>query len=295
VLLLASTWIVVGVSLAGAGSAVVSAGRSGFTVLGLLALSAWAGSRRPASAPASASTPAPPRLRPWQIVVLAGSGVTLYTICSTVAIALAGPVLPALVIALTPAAVLLAESVMDRVLPPPVAVLGTVVAIVGALLFVIPRLDGSSGPDVVLGTLAAVVAMGATAFYGIAFARMNRAYRGPLATRLLPVFALGAAPLVLWAAVSVATGATLTWTTVGLLAVLGIVIYVPVYLLQHRILLTAGASYTALLGLGVPPLVGVVSALTGLAAVPVPLQVVGIVSTVVGMGIVIGGTLRRAA
>lgn len=306
-------------SLAGADTAVVSAGRSGFTVLGLLALTTWSsGSARVAgrtrigagvgtgngtntgtgtdtdTGTGTGSGSALP-LRARQLVVLAGSGVTLYTVCSTVAIALAGPVLPALVIAMTPAVVLLAESLMNRVIPPVVTLLGTGVAIVGALLFVVPRLGGTSGPDVVLGTLFAVLAMAATAFYGIAFARMNRAYRGPMASRILPVFALGAVPLVLWAVVSVWSGAAVTWSTVGLLAVLGIVIYVPVYLLQHRILLTAGASYTALLGLGVPPLVGLVSAVTGLATVPVPLQVVGIAGTVLGMAIVIGGTLRRTS
>ncbi|WIB13544.1 DMT family transporter [Curtobacterium sp. MCPF17_052] len=194
-----------------------------------------------------------------QLSVLAASGVTIYTICSTLAIAFAGPVLPTLIIALTPAVVMVAEGILARTVPPSATIIGTAIAVTGALLYVMPRLHRSVGGDVALGLMFAVLAMSATAFYGVYFARVNREYRGALAARLFPIFALGAAPLVLWAGYSVIRGATMTWSTVGLLALLGTVVYVPVYLLQHRILLTAGASYAATLGLGVPPVVGIAS------------------------------------
>ena len=61
----------------------------------------------------------------------------------------------------------------------------------------------------------------------------------------------------------------------------------PVYLLQHNIIVTVGASYSAMLGLAVPPLVGIGSALLHLAAAPMPLQLLGLSITILGMGLVI--------
>jgi drug/metabolite transporter (DMT)-like permease len=290
VVLLASTWLIVGASLHEASTAVVSAGRTVFTVGGLVALTGWLSAR---AATTAARTPAPDvrsatdPYRWWQLVLLALSGVSAYTVFSTVAIGFAGPVLPTLVMALTPAAVLIAESVMARTAPPLSTCVGTVLAIGGALLYVLPRLGGTLGGDVVIGTVFALAAMGSMAFYGVFFARVNRRHVGPMAPRILPVFAVGSIPLVLWAATAIIGGERVSWNVVGMLAVLGVVVYVPVYLLQHRLILTAGASYAALLGLAVPPLVGVGSALLHLASVPVPTQFVGVLVTVVGMALVI--------
>ena len=290
VVLLASTWLIVGASLHEASTAVVSAGRTVFTVGGLVALSGWL-SARAATTAARTSAPdvrsATDPYRWWQLVLLALSGVSAYTVFSTVAIGFAGPVLPTLVMALTPAAVLIAESVMARTAPPLSTCVGTVLAIGGALLYVLPRLGGTLGGDVVIGTVFALAAMGSMAFYGVFFARVNRRHVGPMAPRILPVFAVGSIPLVLWAATAIIGGERVSWNVVGMLAVLGVVVYVPVYLLQHRLILTAGASYAALLGLAVPPLVGVGSALLHLASVPVPAQFVGVLVTVVGMALVI--------
>jgi drug/metabolite transporter (DMT)-like permease len=290
VVLLASTWLIVGASLHEASTAVVSAGRTVFTVGGLVALTGWLSAR---AATTAARTPAPDvrsatdPYRWWQLLLLALSGVSAYTVFSTVAIGFAGPVLPTLVMALTPAAVLIAESVMARTAPPLSTCVGTVLAIGGALLYVLPRLGGTLGGDVVIGTVFALAAMGSMAFYGVFFARVNRRHVGPMAPRILPVFAVGSIPLVLWAATAIIGGERVSWNVVGMLAVLGVVVYVPVYLLQHRLILTAGASYAALLGLAVPPLVGVGSALLHLASVPVPTQFVGVLVTVVGMALVI--------
>jgi len=290
VVLLASTWLIVGASLHDASAAVVSAGRTVFTVGGLSALSWWLTARATSS---TARTPAPdvPRAsepyRWWQLVLLALSGVSVYTVCSTVAIAFAGPVLPTLVLALTPATVLIAESIMTRAAPPLSTGIGTVLAVGGAVLYVLPRLDGTLGGDVLVGTVSAFAAMGSMAFYGVFFARVNRGHVGPMAPRILPVFAVGSIPLVLWAAIAVIGGEQVRWNVVGLLAVLGVVVYVPVYLLQHRIILTAGPSHAALLGLAVPPLVGLGSALLHLVSVPVPTQLVGVLVTVLCMTLVI--------
>ncbi|MGA7207161.1 MAG: hypothetical protein WBX27_21315, partial [Specibacter sp.] len=46
-------------------------------------------------------------------------------------------------------------------------------------------------------------------------------------------------------------------------------------------------SYAALLGLGVPVLVGIGSALLGLAGFPAPVQIAGMALTLLGMALVI--------
>ena len=293
VVLLASTWLIVGASLQGASTAVVSAGRTIFTVGGLLALSWWAANRSAVNVTANTHAPDSGRRKPtpyrrWQLLLLAVSGVSAYTVFSTIAISFAGPVLPTLVLSLTPAVVLTTETLMTHTAPPMSTTIGTVLAICGAMLYVLPRLNGTLDGDVLIGTLFSLAAMGSMAFYGIYFARVNRHYHGPMAPRILPIFAIGSIPLVLWAVGAVVGGALVSWSAIGMLAVLGIAIYVPVYLLQHRILLTAGASYSALLGLAVPPLVGIGSALLHLAALPLPTQLIGILATALGMALVVG-------
>ncbi|MFD3448444.1 hypothetical protein ACFDTO_28000 [Microbacteriaceae bacterium 4G12] len=304
VVLLAATWLVVGASLREASPAVVAAGRTAFTVAGLAALTAWlsardvAPSRAYPAAPGSAAAARRSAARPYrrgEVLLLAGTGVSAYTVFSTVAIDLAGPVLPTLVLALTPAAVLAGESALARTVPTVRTIAGTALAVSGAVAYVLPRLTGTLGRDVALGSVFALAAMLSMAFYGLSFARVNRGYRGPMAPRILPVFAVGSVPLLAWATVAVAGGERVGWVTAGLLALLGIGIYVPVYLLQHRIIVDAGASYAALLGLATPPLVGVSSALLHLAAVPGPVQISGIALTVVGMAVVLARGGRGSA
>ncbi|WP_435749034.1 DMT family transporter [Microbacterium sp. PMB16] len=282
VVLLAATWVIAGLALQGAGVGVVSAGRTGFAALGLLLLVLL--SHRGGARSGSAEPPLPTRRYSWwQLGVLSVTGVAGYTLLSTLAIALAGPTIPSLILALSPVVVLLLESALTRVRVRPLVLLATVVAIVGAVLYVVPRLGGAAAPGVVWGVLAAVGAMLSMSAYGLYFAHVNRGYRGPMTPRILPIFALGSVPLVLWAVVEVTGGGRVELITLAALALLGLGIYVPAYLVQHRIILTAGPSYAALLGLAVPPLVGVASAAFGLSALPQPLQVGGIVLTLAGM------------
>jgi drug/metabolite transporter (DMT)-like permease len=292
VVLLASTWLIVGASLHDASTAIVSAGRTGFTVLGLLTLTWWSAARSSSSSTRDASAPAAsPRYRWWQLLLLALTGVTAYTVLSTVAISLAGPALPTLVMALTPAVVLIAETLMTRTRPSPRTIVGTALAVAGAVVYVVPKLSGTLGSGVGLGALIAVAAMMSMAFYTLYFAKVNRNYKGAMAPRILPVFAVGTIPLAIWASARLVAGDALGWASIGMLAFLGIVIYVPVYLLQHRILLTAGPSYTALLGLATPVVVGASAAALQLAAVPAPTQIAGMLLTLFGMFLVIRRTL----
>lgn len=286
VVLLAATWVIAGLALQGAGVGVVSAGRTGFAAVGLFLLVLL--SHRGGTRSAPTDPPAAVRsYRWWQLVVLSVTGVAGYTLLSTLAIALAGPTIPSLILALSPVVVLLLESALKRARVRPLVLLATVVAILGAVLYVVPRLGDGSGPSTAWGILAAVGAMLSMAAYGLFFAHVNRGYRGPMTPRILPIFALGSVPLVAWAVVEVSAGGRVEPLTLAALALLGLGIYVPAYLVQHRIILTAGPSFAALLGLAVPPLVGIASAAFGLAALPGPLQVGGIVLTLVGMLVVI--------
>lgn len=284
VALLASTWVVAGLALQGAGVGVVSAGRTGFAAFGLLMLVMVSHSSKtrgtsPDSADASSLT-----YTLWQLIVLSVTGVAGYTLLSTLAIELAGPAIPSLILALSPVVVLLLESALTGVRVRPLILLSTLLAVSGAACYVAPRLEGDAAPMLAGGVLAAVGAMLSMAIYGLYFAHVNRGYHGPMTPRILPIFALGSVTLVIWAAIDIAGGERVSLTT---LVALGLGIYVPAYLVQHRVILTAGPSYAALLGLAVPPLVGSASAAIGLAALPTPLQFGGIALTLVGMFAVI--------
>lgn len=281
IVLLAATWVVAGLALQGAGVGVVSAGRTGFATVGMLLLVTFARRER---------EPDLPPVRPYtagQLSILAITGVAGYTMLSTLAIALAGPAIPSLILALSPVVVLLLESALAKTRVRPLVLLATVVAIIGAALYIGPGLGGAAGTSIIGGIVAAVGAMVCMSVYGLYFAHVNRGHQGPMLPRLLPIFALGSIPLVVWAVVEVVSGGRIEPVTVVVLAILGLGIYVPAYLLQHRLILTAGASYAALLGLAVPPLVGLVSATIGLTALPVPVQVCGVALTLVGLAVVL--------
>ena len=78
VVLLASTWLIVGVALHTASTPIVAAGRTGFTVLGLFALTWWSSARRSESTVREEDNgPRGSLNRPyrwWQVIVLALTG-----------------------------------------------------------------------------------------------------------------------------------------------------------------------------------------------------------------------------
>lgn len=286
VILLASTWVIVGLALTDTGTGAVSAGRTVFASLGLLLLATV--TRTDRSRPrARADDARPVAYTPTQLLVLAGTGVAGYTVLSTVAIDLAGPTLPSLVMALSPAVVLIAEAAIAAKPIRRGILVATCVAVAGAALYIAPRLEGVGTPRVGLGALAAIGAMASMAAYGLYFAHLNRGYDGPMTPRLVPIFAVGSIPLAMWAIVETVSGTAIALGSIAVLAVLGIVIYVPAYLVQHRVIVTAGPAFASLLALAVPPLVGVVSAMSGLAAPPDLLQAAGVGLTLAGMVAVI--------
>ncbi|MEV7460972.1 DMT family transporter [Streptomyces rubiginosohelvolus] len=294
--LLASTWLIVGVSLNDASASTVAAGRTGFTVLGLMAVSCWSKARnRAATLTAAPATGAGKvRHRWWQTMTLALTGVSAYTALSTAAISLAGPEVPALLLSLTPVVVLAAEGIHTRTRPPGRTVVGTTIAVAGAALFVTHELGGALGRNTALGSLAALGALLSMAFYSLYFAHTHRDHSGPMARHILPIFTVGAIPLAGWAGPEIMAGGAVGWTTTGVLALLGTAVYVPAYLLQHRILAVAGASYSSLIQLAVPPLVALTSTASGLTAAPAPVQIIGMALTSTGMYIFIRSKLTSS-
>ncbi|WP_287901922.1 DMT family transporter [Arthrobacter sp.] len=289
VLLLASTWILVAFTLTGTSVAVASAGRTVFTVGGLALLSALVARGR-----ASAGGAALPRMRRGTTVILAITGVSAYTIFSTAAIHFAGAAVPALIMVGTPLTVMVIEAVLNR-RSPGVWFLGVaLLAVAGAALYVVQKPPGQQGESLGLGIAAGVAGMLSMAWYGVHFSRANAGYSGPMAPRILPIFGLGCLPLLAWAGADLLGGGTVTPGALLSLVILGVVVYVPAYLLQHRILVAAGATYSALLGLAVPPVVGVAAALAGLGPWPSPGQWAATALTLAAVVLVVLRTSRRA-
>lgn len=85
-----------------------------------------------------------------------------------------------------------------------------------------------------LGVLLASGAVGCMSHYTIRFAALTRGHRGSMIPVILPIYAIGTSPLLVWALVEALLGAALSPTALLALFVLGVVVYVPVYLLQHR-------------------------------------------------------------
>ncbi|MFF2493995.1 DMT family transporter [Agromyces sp. NPDC058064] len=285
--LLSSTWVIVGTALDGAGAGAVSAGRTVFSSFGLLALVLMSRKRQTTPSASRGVPDRPRRYTAWQLLVLAGTGVAGYTMLSTVAINLAGPMLPSLVLSLSPALVLVLEAATTRIRLNVRTLIATCGAVGGAVLYIVPRFNGAADANLAVGVLAACGAILSMAVYSIYFAHVHRHFEGALAPRILPIFALGSIPLMVWAWLDVAAGQKVEPSSIAMLAFLGVAVYVPAYLLQHRLLINAGAAFTSLLGLAVPPLVGVASAALGTAAAPGGLQIAGIGITLAGMVLVI--------
>ncbi|MFJ3956746.1 EamA family transporter [Arthrobacter sp. NPDC090010] len=247
-LLLALTWIFSGLAVEQAEPATVAAGRSFFSCVGILFL---AGRSRGAMR------------RSWDLVrtrtpslLLSGAlGVAVYALASLSAIALLGISVPNLLLTSTPLLTLGLGALFFRARPVLAAVLGALLATLGAAGYVLLSLQANDDvPETQLltGVLLALGAAAAMAVYGLHYARLSQ---GHDPVDLLPgIFGYGT---VLLLAVLAMTGqlgelgrlAPESWL---LLVLLGVVIYVPVYVLQHRLIHARGAMYTATISLLVP-------------------------------------------
>ena len=287
VILLASTWIIVKFSLNGAPSSVVAAGRTLFSTIGLGFILTW---KRVPREEAAAQHPAKTQYSISQITALALLGVVAYTVFSTLAIATLGPSIPSLILTLSPVSVLIMQAFTRRQVPPGSIIFGTCLAALGAWLFAAPQ---ESSPLNLTGIVYAVLAMLSISLYGVFFEKVNTRSEQPLHLQLLPIYAAGSLPLLIWGAIDIGLGATITFQSVILLAVLGILVYTPTYLIQHHLILTRGAQYTSLLGLTVAPTVLAAAWMLNLGPPPSRVQLAATTLVILGMAVVLVQNNRR--
>ncbi|WP_172191169.1 hypothetical protein [Actinomyces faecalis] len=231
-------------------------------------------------------------IRRRDAVVLSLTGVSGYTALSTLAVSNGGTVLPSLIVSTGPLWVLALTSTLDRSRPRRLALVGTVVSVAGTIGFLL--LGGSGLMSVSwLAAALATAAVVSMACYSVHFAHLTRTYHGPMAPVILPIYGWGLVPLSVWAALELARGHRLTLQAFIVLAALGLLVYLPVYLIQHRLLASVGAHTVSLLGLTVTPLVALETGLLRLGPWPGGSQWLMVGLTVLGMAMVIGPRRRQ--
>ncbi|WP_223690191.1 DMT family transporter [Leifsonia poae] len=227
---------------------VVAAGRSLFSYAGILLLALRS---RGAAWRALLLV----RRRPGALLVSGLLGVAVYAFASLEAISLVGVSIPNLLLTTTPLLTLVIGVLWFGKRGNRFATAGTIVATVGAALYVAVSFSASAdllGIQGAVGVGLALVAALSMAVYGQHYARISQ---GHDPTDLLPgIFGFGTVLLLILLG---ATGQlaelvhvdAVTWL---LLLLLGVGIYVPVYVLQHKLIHARGAVYTATVSLAVP-------------------------------------------
>lgn len=281
-LLLGLTWVVSDLAVQRESAGIVAAGRSLFSCVGILLLAA----RSRGSARRSVQAL---QARPWSLLLSGLLGVAVYAFASLQAIALLGVSIPNLLLTTTPLLSLVVGMLWFRARGNAAAIVGTLIATAGAAAYVVVSFRTADGIPVlggIAGVALAVVAALSMALYGQHYARLS-AGRNPL--DLLPgIFGFGTMLLLILLA---ATGRLadilsvdpVTWL---LLAVLGIGIYVPVYVLQHQLIHQRGAVYAATVSLAVPFVVRALEVAAG-GAWPSLAEGAAMLVCVVGVGLVL--------
>lgn len=250
-LLLVMTWVVSDLAVHRVGPDLTAAGRSFFSTLGMCLLVARGKG-------AARRSVAMIRDHPGAMIISGLLGVALYALSSLQSIALVGISIPNLLLATTPCVSLIIGVAWFGKTGSRAAFAGVVVATIGAVIYVLSSF--TLGRDVstrvlLAGVGAGIVAVLAIAVYGQYYARISAGH-DPL--DLLPgIFGAGTIAVLIFLAV---TGRLSAVTSVdlpgwGLLILLGVVIYVPVYVLQHQLIHTRGAVFMAAISLGTPFLV----------------------------------------
>lgn len=250
-LLLVLTWVVSDLAVRRVGPDVTAAGRSFFSTVGLCLLVARGKG-------AARRSVAMIRNHPGSLVVSGLLGVALYALSSLQSIALVGISIPNLLLATSPCVSMVIGVIWFGKTGSRAAFVGVVVATAGAVIYVLSSftLGGDvSTPVLLAGVGTGVVAVLAIAVYGQHYARISRGH-DPL--DLLPgIFGSGTVAVLVFLAVTgrLRAVASIDLTGLGLLVLLGVVVYVPVYVLQHQLIHARGAVFMASISLGTPFLV----------------------------------------
>ncbi len=286
-LLLALTWIVSELAVRRAGPDVTAAGRSLFSALGLCLLV----TRGNGAARRSVRYI---RRRPGTLVISGLLGVAFYAYFSLQAIAAVGVSLPNLLLATTPCVSMIIGVLWFNKVGSRAAIAGISLATAGAAVYVFGSFtinDDLTTSTLLLGIGSALIAVVAIALYGQHYARISAGH-DPL--DLLPgIFATGTVLLLVLLACTGRLRAlwSADLSTIGLLAVLGLGIYVPVYVLQHQLIHRRGAVYMASTSLVVPFLVRPAEMLLG-GPGPGVVEVFGMVVCLAGVLLVIRHPVR---
>lgn len=282
ILLLSATWILSSELVAHHPSSAVAAGRSLLSCVGLLAI----GLRRPRrlGRPFAAI-----RRRPLALMISGLLGVTVYSAASLHALALLGAPVTNLIIAMTPCVTLAAGRVLLGKQYDRMTVLAVALTIAGATAYASSSLTSARiAPEVAgWGLSAAVIALLTASAYGLQYGHMARDEESD--DLLFGVFLFGTVGLIVVQCASEGTGDLLAFGAGewALLAILGIGIYVPAYVIQHRLIQRHGAVFTATLSLAVPIIVRAESVALGRAQLPTFIELVGAVGCLIGVGIVV--------
>ncbi|MFE9066614.1 DMT family transporter [Streptomyces violaceusniger] len=277
VALLAGTWLLSGELVEDTDPLLVAVGRTG---VACTVLAAFAAARADTREQARAVL-----ARPGRLVQLALLGFAAYALGTLLAMPRIGTSLTNLVVALMPCASLALGALWfgqrATVRQAAGAVLATSATAAYALLGGGSRLDGA-------GLLLAVAGMLAFAWYGFLY----RQHLGGIApAAALPVLLGAATALLLPFALAAHEAAPGEWAGI---AVLGGAVYVPAYLVQHRLILLRGPVFTAAVQLAVPFTVRLGEWATGLSGPPSAAEVILLGGALVGIALVTLPRLKRS-
>ncbi|WP_419992413.1 EamA family transporter [Streptomyces boninensis] len=276
--LLAGTWLLSGALADTAPPMAVAAGRTGFCFVTLLAVAAASASGRAGVRTAAA--------RPGTAVLLGFLGFFAYAAGTLAAMPLIGTSRTNLVVALLPCLSFLLGVAFFRERGGARKALGTATAAAAAFGYAAVN-GGAAGGDTSTGdlTLGIGLAFGSTlgfALYGFVY-RSRLSHVTPLAA--LPVV-LGPATVMLLPLALPVLGEVTAGEWLGI-AVLGVVVYAPAYVVQHRLILLRGPLFTAAVTLIVPFLVRLSGWGLGLETAPGALELLLLAACSAGIWLVV--------
>lgn len=290
-LLLAATWILSGALVEHNDAQTVAAGRSLFSCIGLLLIALRSRGSLKRSVYLIVHRPIP-------LLISGLLGVAIYALFSVFAISTVGTSVTNLVIAMAPGLSMVFGVLFFKQRTSWLAVMAVVLAVAGAAVYVLGSFQDSSvdGAMRMAGVVAAVIAVCSIALYGQHYARISRGHNP--SDLLLGIFLFGT---VLLFCVMAASGTLAGFFRIAPLdwlwfLILGVVVYVPVYVIQHRLIHEKGAVFTATVSLAVPFLVRAAEIIWFGRSWPNLAETIGLLVCVAGIAVVVrNGTATKTA